>query len=205
MTCSEVQAVLSISLVPGGIDARSPLAIEEHIAACEGCRAEKLELLRCLVVVERDHADGPDLVKSIEARLREEAPRFQAWRRPVAAAAILVAATALTWAVRTGRDGRAPSPGTSGPGLAASSPRSAEPREEGLLLASGWELRLGRRLAWIAEEAAAATEERGGEVFDERGVSAGLRTDLPTPQMVAPSRDTGDDERLMRLRVEDER
>lgn len=202
MTCSEVRALLSISLVPGGVDARSLLGVEEHVAGCDACRAEKLELLRALVALELDRAEGPDLAPAIADRLDEEAPRVRTWSRPLAAAAVLVAALGLIWALRAGDEKRTPP--TAGPGPTTSR-GSAAPREDSLLLANGHELSLDRRIAWLQDDGRARTHEEWADgIVGDPAESLGLRTGLAIPQLVPPSLED-DDEQVFPLDIEDER
>ena len=206
MTCSDARAVLSISLVPGGIDARSLLGVEEHIAACEGCRAEKLELLRCLVALEMDRAEGPDLVASIAARLDEQPRRARRWSRPLAAAAVLLAAVGLIRALRSGDGGQAPS--TARPRLTTrpGGPERAWAPEDVLLLTNGHELRLDGRIAWVHhDDQADANEDWGDRVIGERGETLRLGTGLAIPQIAPPSREDGVDEQVFPFNLEDER
>ena len=203
MTCSDVRVVLSISLVPGGVDARSLLGVEEHVAGCDGCRAEKLELLRALVALELDRAEGPNLAPAIEARLEDETPRVLRWSRPVAAAAVLAVAAGLVWLLRAGDDGRSPS--AAGPRPPTPIRRTA-PREDSLLLANGHELRLDRRIAWLPGDGpSGAHEDWGDEILEDQAESLGLRTDLPTPMIVPPSRRDGEDERVFPVDIEGQR
>lgn len=201
MTCSDVQAVLSISLVPGGVDARSLLGVEEHVAGCEGCRAEKIERLRCLVALELDRCEAPDLAPALSARLNEEAPRVRGWGRRLAVAAVLAAAVGLMWAIRTGDEGQAPPAA----GVRPPTPhRRTAAREERLLLANGHELLIDRRLAWVREDASKTQEDWGDRIVDDRSDSLELRTGVAVPQLVPRPQADGDDEQVFPLDIDDE-
>ncbi|GEM_PF-4205506 len=206
MTCSDVRAALSISFVPGGIDARSLLGVEEHVAGCDGCRAEKLELLRCLVALEMDRAGGPDLVAQIAARMDEPVPRTRRWSRALAAAAVLVSGVGLIWALRVGDEGRAPSTAGARP-LAPTGPSwRAAAREDRLLLANGHELRLDRRVALLEDiPAEDPPGDWGDRIVEDRGETLGLKTGLAMPQLVPPSRDRGEDEQVFPFDIEGQR
>ena len=202
MTCSEVRTLLSISLVPGGVDARSLLGVEEHVAGCEGCRAEKLELLRALVTLELDLAEVPDLVPGITSRLDEEPARVRTWRRPLAAAAVLVASVGWVWLLRAGDETRTTP--TAGPGP-TTPPGRAATREDSLLLANGHELRLDRRIAWLPSDGpSGAHEDSGDGVVEDRGESIELKTGPEIPQLVPHSRND-EDEQVFPFSIEDDR
>jgi anti-sigma factor RsiW len=87
----------------GGLPPDRRARLEEHVAACEGCQAERRELARMAEALERGRlAVRPDFRESVLAALpatgwESRSPR--AWRLPVAVFALLAAlAFVLPWA-----------------------------------------------------------------------------------------------------------
>ncbi len=131
----------------------------------------------------------------------EPTPRARMWSRPLAAAAVLVAAIGLIWGLRARDEGRAPS--TTGPRPLAPKERT-KAHEDGLLLPSGHELRLDRRIAWVQhDDPNEAQEDWGDWAVEDRGEPLRLGAGLTVPPSVPLPRE--EDEQVFPFDIEDQR